>query len=49
VLLRLAYLTVTNTFAALRLLPISDRQKDAEILLLRHQIMVREGQLDEGG
>jgi hypothetical protein len=47
-LLRLAYLAVTNTFAALRLLPISDREKDAEILLLRHQIMVLERQLDGG-
>jgi hypothetical protein len=32
VLLRLAYLGVTNTFALLRLLPRSDRDKDAEIL-----------------
>ncbi|MEU8324720.1 hypothetical protein AB0C33_40715 [Nonomuraea sp. NPDC048881] len=31
-LLRLAYPTVTNTFAALRLLPLSDRDKDVEIL-----------------
>jgi hypothetical protein len=30
VLLRLAYLTVTNTFAVLRLLPMSDRDKDVE-------------------
>ncbi|MEU3283104.1 integrase core domain-containing protein [Streptomyces antibioticus] len=44
-LLRLAYLTVTNAFAALRLLPMSDRDKDAEILALRHQIMVLERQL----
>jgi putative transposase len=35
VLLRLAYLTVTNAFAMLRLLPMSDRDKDAEILALR--------------
>jgi hypothetical protein len=47
VLLRLAYLTVTNTFAALRLLPMSNREKDTEILLLRHQIMVLEGSLTE--
>ena len=40
VLLRLAYLTVTNTFAVLRLLPMSDRDKDVEILALRHQIGV---------
>ncbi|MEV6986148.1 hypothetical protein AB0M95_33485 [Sphaerisporangium sp. NPDC051017] len=39
-LLRLAYLTITNAFAALRLLPIGDRDKDIEILALRHQITV---------
>ncbi|MGW4513969.1 hypothetical protein ACWEO4_18605 [Streptomyces sp. NPDC004393] len=44
-LLRLAYLTITNVFAALRLLPMSDRDKDAEILALRHQLMVLERQL----
>lgn len=46
-LLRLAYLTVTNTFAALRLLPMSDRDKDAEILALRHQLAVLERQLGD--
>ncbi|MCX4538358.1 integrase core domain-containing protein (plasmid) [Streptomyces sp. NBC_00841] len=46
-LLRLAYLTVTNTFAALRLLPMSDRDKDAEILALRHQVTVLERQLGD--
>jgi putative transposase len=45
VLLRLAYLTVTTTFAVLRLLPASDRDKDTEILVLRHQIVVLERQL----
>jgi hypothetical protein len=45
VLLRLAYLGVTNAFAMLRLLPMSDRDKDAEILALRHQITVLERQL----
>jgi putative transposase len=45
VLLRLAYLTVTTTFAALRLVPASDRDKDLEILALRHQIAVLERQL----
>ncbi|MFC9493593.1 integrase core domain-containing protein [Streptomyces sp. NPDC056982] len=44
-LLRLAYLTVTNIFAALRLLPMSDRDKDVEILALRHEITVLERQL----
>ncbi|MFD9950384.1 integrase core domain-containing protein [Nonomuraea sp. NPDC059023] len=41
----MAYLTVTNAFAALRLLPMSDRDKDVEILALRHQVMVLERQL----
>jgi len=45
VLLRLAYLGVTNAFAMLRLLPMSDRDKDVEILALRHQIMVLQRQL----
>ncbi|MGC5660370.1 hypothetical protein ACN261_08185 [Micromonospora sp. WMMD723] len=44
-LLRLAYLDVTNALALLRLLPMSDRDKDAEILALRHQIMVLGRQL----
>jgi hypothetical protein len=45
VLLRLAYLGVTNAFAVLRLLPMSDWDKDVEILALRHQITVLERQL----
>jgi len=45
VLLRMAYLGVTNVFALLRLLPVSDRDKDVKILALRHQIMVLERQL----
>jgi putative transposase len=45
VLFRLAYLGVTNTIALLRLLPMSDRDKNAEILALRHQIAVLERQL----
>jgi putative transposase len=45
VLVRLAYLTVTNAFAALRLLPMSDRDKDVEILVLRHQLAVLQRQL----
>jgi hypothetical protein len=36
---------VTNAFALLRLLPVSDRDKDVEILALGHQIAVLEGQL----
>lgn len=45
-LLRLAYLIAANTFSVLRLLPMTDREKDAEILVLRHQITVLERQLD---
>jgi putative transposase len=45
-LLRLAYLGITNAFALLRLLPGSDRDKDAEILALRHQLGVLQRQLD---
>jgi transposase len=44
-LLRLAYLGVTNAFALLRLLPMSDRDKDTEILALRHQFTVLQRQL----
>ena len=44
VLLRLAYLGVTNAFAVLRLLPMNNRDKDVEILALRHQITVLERQ-----
>jgi putative transposase len=46
VLLRLAFLTVATTFAVLGLLPMTDREKDAEILVLRHQITVLERQMD---
>ena len=45
VLLRLAYLGVTKALAMLRLLPMSDRAKDVDILSLRHQITVLERQL----
>jgi hypothetical protein len=47
VLLRLAYLTVTNTFTFLRLLPMGDREKDIEILALRHQLLVLQRQVDK--
>ncbi|MFE2733933.1 hypothetical protein [Streptomyces sp. NPDC059349] len=45
VLLRLAYLSVTNTFTLLRLLPMSERDKDIEILALRHQLLVLQRQV----
>jgi putative transposase len=44
-LLRLAYLGMTNVFALLRLLPMSSGDKDAEILALRHQLSVLQRQL----
>jgi len=48
VLLRLAYLGVTNALALLRLLPMTDYAKDAEILALRHQIAILERQKQLG-
>jgi hypothetical protein len=47
VLLRLSYLAVSNAFTVLRLLPMGDRDKDVEILALRHQIAVLERQLGQ--
>jgi putative transposase len=46
VLLRLAYPGATNAFALLGLLPGGDRDKDIEILSLRHQLAVLQRQLD---
>ncbi|GAA3696190.1 hypothetical protein GCM10022224_072290 [Nonomuraea antimicrobica] len=43
--LRLAYLTVTNIFSLLRLLSRSDHDKDIEILDLRHQLSVLQRQV----
>ena len=43
-LMRLAYLGVANVFALLRLLPMSSRDRDAEILALRRQLMVLQRQ-----
>jgi putative transposase len=45
VLPQLAYLGMTNVFALLRLLPVSSRDKDEEILALRHQLSVLQRQL----
>ena len=45
-LLRLVYLGITNAFTLLRLLPGGDRDKDIEILSLRHQLAVLQRQLD---
>jgi putative transposase len=46
VLIRFAYLAVTNAFAALRLLPRSNRDKDTENLALRHQLTVPQRNLN---
>jgi hypothetical protein len=45
-LLRLAYLGITNAFTLLRLLPGGDHDKDIEILSLRHQLAVLRRQVD---
>jgi transposase InsO family protein len=47
VLLRFVYLAVTHAFATLRVLPMTDREKDVEILALRHQINVLQRQLGD--
>lgn len=46
--MRLAHLGLTNLFAILHLLPMSDQDKDVEILALRHQITELERQLGRG-
>ena len=43
--MRPACLTAANAFAVLLLLPVIDREKDAEVSVLRHQIAVLERQL----
>jgi transposase InsO family protein len=45
VLLRLVYLTATTVFAFLRLLSGSDRDKEIEILVLRHQLTILQRQV----
>jgi hypothetical protein len=45
VLVRFAYLAVSNAFAMVRLLPVGERERDIEILVLRHQIAVLQRQL----
>ncbi|MGJ3558548.1 hypothetical protein ACR6C2_04650 [Streptomyces sp. INA 01156] len=44
-LLRLAYLAATDIFTLLRLLLMSDREKDVEILALRHPLLVLQGKV----
>ncbi|RAS69724.1 hypothetical protein C8D87_10123 [Lentzea atacamensis] len=47
VLVRFAYLAVSHAFAALWLLRMSNREKDVEILALRHELVVLRRQLDD--
>ena len=47
VLFRLPYLAVSTVFSLIRLLPMSDRAKDLEILTLRHQLAVLQRQVDK--
>ncbi|MDF3294436.1 integrase core domain-containing protein [Streptomyces silvisoli] len=46
-LLRLPYLALTSVFALIRILPMGERDKDAEILALRHQLAVLQRQIDK--
>lgn len=46
VLLRLSYLAVSSVFAFIRLLSMSDADKDIEILTLRHQLAVLQRRID---
>ncbi len=46
-MLRLPYLALTSVFAFIRLLPMSDTNKNIEILTLRHQVGVLQRQIDK--
>jgi putative transposase len=47
VLLRLPYLMLTSVFTFIRLLPMSDIDKNIEILTLRHQLAILQRQIDK--
>jgi putative transposase len=47
VLLRLPYLALTSVVTLIRLLPMSDSDKNVEILALRHQLAVLQRQIDK--
>jgi putative transposase len=47
VLLRLSFLALTGMVTLLRLLPMSNTDKDVEILVLRHQFAVLQRQVDK--
>ncbi|WP_246144262.1 hypothetical protein [Actinacidiphila oryziradicis] len=46
-LLRLPYLMLTSVFTFIRLLPMSDIDKNIEILTLRHQLAILQRQIDK--
>lgn len=46
-LVRFVYLAVVHVFAVLRLLSMTDREKDVEILALRHQPTISQRQLGD--
>jgi putative transposase len=45
--LRLPYLALTSVFTLIRLLPMSDSDKNVEILALRHQLAILQRQIDK--
>jgi putative transposase len=47
VLLRLPYLALTSVFTLIRLTPMSDADKNVEILMLRHQLAILQRQTDK--
>jgi hypothetical protein len=47
VLLRLSYLALTGMVTLLRLVPMSNADKDIEILVLRHQLAVLRRRVDK--
>ncbi|MER8162301.1 hypothetical protein [Streptomyces sp. NPDC094472] len=48
-LLRLLFLALSTMFTFVRLVPMSDREKDLEILALRHQLAVLQRTVDLKG
>jgi putative transposase len=47
VLLRLPYLALTSVFTLVRLIPMTDADKNVEILTLRHQLTILQRQIDK--
>lgn len=46
-LLRLLYLVLSSVFTLIRLLPMNDKDKNSEILALRHQLTILQRQIDK--